>query len=203
MKIFKFIKHLIFNNIGKTISLTLSMILLFLVNSGILEKKFVDNFNYTDKFLFSEKNYGIYIDLQNKKNLEIDNLNSLILSDNGSKIEFYSPNDLYYITYGIIVILFAVIIIGTFSSDSEANWGFRESLLYIRLISIECICEYVDGEEIYFYILGKRLIVKSNLQLNNYELSNSLREFSINKKKFPIYKPPSERRNHIIEEIIN
>jgi hypothetical protein len=112
---------------------------------------------------------------------------------------YYQSMDVRVILSGIFIFLFSVmIIIGTFSSDSDMSWNM--SRCFSKACVNEVICEFED--ENYCYVFEGRLLYREPYQIDGSTISDRLRKYFKNPNLFPPFDTKEGKREKKLAEIL-
>jgi hypothetical protein len=84
----------------------------------------------------------------------------LIVNNDGT-ITLDSENVPLILSWIGFVVLLIIIVISIFQDDDDYNWSFRDNFIEVLHDDVLCEMEQIGNDEIYYYILDGRLILKS------------------------------------------
>jgi hypothetical protein len=81
--------------------------------------------------------------------------------NNDGSITLDSENVPLILSWIAFVVLLIIIVISIFQDDDDYNWSFRDNFIEVLHDDVACEMEQIGNDEIYYYILDGRLILKS------------------------------------------
>ena len=193
MIIFKYLTTLIINNIIKSVLLFISILCLCCANQvpdSSTTKHIVSVFKDAGKYNYVAVNSEGYkvITFSEEKKL-----------DNNGNISYLESNWLAIILYVIFGVSLLVVIIATFMNDDDVGWEFPETWEKTMLKEVRC----EDDGGIYNYSLRGKLLLKSDVIVDDYALRKHVSAYCTTKNIFPDYKgTKSQIRDTKIKDIV-
>jgi hypothetical protein len=156
--------------------------------------------------LIDEKNTIAWLSMKDSDgNLKIYNKSDFSsYKIDGNKITYNSENEFFIFLVVIFIILSAIILVGTLSSDTDINWELKEVKKQFLFKKIES--EEEDGNK-YYYIYDRILFKHSLTQrIEHWHIINNCEEsiavYLKNKKLLNEYIPKRIKREKKLEEIL-
>jgi hypothetical protein len=99
------------------------------------------------------------------------------------------------------VALIAILVISTFQDDDDYNWSFRDNFIEVLHDDVLCEMEQIGNDEIYYYILDGRLILKSKSHRSR--VHDEVEKYFQSPKIFIEYEGTKQkRRSNKLDEIL-
>lgn len=99
------------------------------------------------------------------------------------------------------VALIVILVISTFQDDDDYNWSFRDNFIEVLHDDVLCEMEQIGNDEVYYYILDGRLILKSKSHKSR--IHDEVKRYFQSPKIFIEYKGTKQkRRSNKLDEIL-
>ena len=99
------------------------------------------------------------------------------------------------------VIFSIIIVISTFQDDDDYNWSFRDNFIEVLHDDVTCEMEQIGSEQIYYYILDGKLILKSKSHKSR--VHDEVERYFESPKIFIDYEGTKQkRRSNKLDEIL-
>ncbi len=197
--IFDYLLILFKKNPVKTIILLLLPVFIITINS--IDPVKIKKINYTEH-VDADNGYNYFLPVESYDFKKINEKNIVELGENF--VRFKDTKEVYIILWTLLIIFCLILLVGTFNTDEDVNWEFKDTLRDCIRKRIVCKVEYNSGGEVFYYIVNDRLLLRSEVKLSiyDYNLSQTIKEYIKYKKNFPIFKLKMERRNDLLEDLI-
>jgi hypothetical protein len=190
----RYLKRLIFESPGK--SITLAVTILAFCYAGTFDYKtetktifgqnmLVEGHDTTHTYLY--KSEGNITCVSFRKALEVLP---------GNIIVYQESNGLNALMWGIFILGFIILGFGTFG-DSQVNWEFKQNwhdTLYNEI-------RVVEDEGKYNWVLRNRLIFSSQNATDGHSLRIKVDDYIDNKEIYPEFRTKQEKRNRKLDKI--
>ena len=124
----------------------------------------------------------------------------LIVNNDGT-ITLDSENAPLILSWIGFVVLLIIIVISTFQDDDDYNWSFRDNFIEVLHDDVLCEMEQIGNDEMYYYILDGRLILKSKSHRSR--VQDEVSRYFQSPKIFIEYEGTKQkRRNNKLDEIL-
>lgn len=208
MFILYFIKNLVVNNPYKLLMI-LSLFVLWRIGPRIdkVENtyRFIQSFEYGSKWLFITEG-GRAAGGYGSSGFNVVSFDECpeVISREPSGAGIFKVVEHDILTF-LVIILFVVIaiilIVFSVINDDYSGWELDDIIEKSKSDSIirQISCELEDG--IFYYIYKGRLLIRSNTQLNDYNLVDCAKRFSLS--TLPKFATKQERRDKKLKELFN
>lgn len=196
----KYFVKLIFENIGKSITLTITIVSFILagtfsddireriiVASSAIVPGVTKGSDTTYAYLYKDNTSIVCVSFDHK------------LKPINGVIKYSEYNGLNVLFWAIFAICSVILTVGSFTSDSDINWEFRDKWsdsLYESIISLE------EDNKYYWVLNGRLLSSNTNYSdIHSGDLRSLVDEYIRNKNRFPKFYTRSEKRNNKLDKI--
>ena len=163
----------------KTIVSIIFILLLYPINNLDSEEVSKKEFVYNDTI--GDNNFFVIKDNLEYKVIKSKNPN-ITMDGERKMLEFSEGNDIFFLSWTAFVISIIILMVGTFSRDTDMNWEMKEVRNKALIKIVKCEIEYENGKEIFSYILNDRLLCKTPNQIYLYELGKIIDNYIFNPK---------------------